>query len=189
MSKGLLRGALSLITGLLFLIGLQIQAAVYYVGVDGSGFSPATLPIEVGDTVIWVNNDDTFPHTTTSDLPFFNANYWDGTLVDQSDTFSQTFNNAGTFTYRDQLDIGTGTIIVSVPSATPVITLESPRLTGGQFLFEATGLTVGKTNVLLSSTNLTSWTSIRTNVAAGSSMTFTNATSPGQRFFQVMERP
>ena len=190
MSKGLLRGALSLMAGLLFSIGLQVQAALYYVSVSDSGFAPATLNINVGDTVVWVNDDEFFSHSTTSDLDIFDPNYWDGLLVEFESTFPQTFNNVGTFTYYDEFDLGnTGTINVSAPSTTPVITLESPRLTDGQFLFEATGLTVGKTNVLWSSTNLTNWTAITTNVADGSSMTFTNAPSLGQSFFRVMEQP
>lgn len=188
MTTGLWRGALLLLTGWLFSSG-QIDAADYYIGVDGSGFSPATQTIEVGDTVIWVNNDEFFPHTTTSDLNIFDPGYWDGYLVNQDDTFSWTFNSVGTFAYHDNADNGIGTIIVNASSVTPTITLESPRLENGQFLFEATGLSVGKTSVLMSSTNLTSWTAIQTNVADGSSLTFTNTTSLGHCFFQVVEQP
>lgn len=188
MTTGLWRGALLLQTGWLLSSG-PILAADYYVGVDDSGFSPATQTIEVGDTVIWVNNDEFFPHTTTSDLNFFDPDYWNGTMASQDDTFSWTFNSVGTFDYYDQVDNNLGTIIVNSPSVTPAITLVSPRVENGQFLFEATGLTAGKSSVLLSSTNLTSWTAIQTNVADGSSLTFTNTTSLGQCFFQVVEQP
>ena len=189
MTIGLWRGTLLLLTGWLLSSG-QIQAADYYIGVDGSGFSPAMLEINVGDTVVWENTDDTdYPHTTTSDLNIFDPGYWDGYMFSLGDTFSWTFNSVGTFTYHDSADIGTGTIIVNPLSLTPTITLESPRLENGQFLFEATGLTVGKTAVLMSSTNLTSWTAIQTNVADGSSLTFTNTTSLGHCFFQVVEQP
>ena len=83
----------------------------------------------------------------------------------QIDTFSNTFNNPGTFSYTDQVEGNNGQIEV-IQTATPTITLESPRIEGGQFLFEATGLTIGKTNVLLTSTNLTAWNAVNTNLTA-----------------------
>ena len=165
-----------------------MEAATYNVGVNGSRFSPATVTIEVGDTVVWENLDDTSSHSTTSDLPVFNPNYWHSILVNSGDTFAHTFNSTGTFTYHDQLDTGTGSVTVVLP-APPGIVLESPRKEGNQFLFDATGLTVGKTNVLLASTNLTAWTAISTNISANTSMTFTNATTLSRRFFRLLERP
>src|SRR5487761_1930853 len=173
MNQGLRRIILSLPAALLIFAGLSGPADTYHVGVDGSGFSPATLTVKVGDTVVWENTDVTdFSHTTTSDLSFFDPNYWDYTLVSSGDTFSRTFNNVGTFSYHDTADIGTGTIIVNALNVTPAISLESPRLVAGQFLFDAAGLTAGKTNVLQASNDLTSWAAIQTNVAAAASLTF-----------------
>ena len=188
MKKAFLSAGCGLLASLILSLALPAEATTHNVTVNGSSFSPAALTIEVGDTVIWENLDDPFSHTTTSDLPFSNPNYWNGLMVNQSDTFAHTFNNVGTFTYHDQLDSGTGAITVTLP-APPGIVLESPRKEGGQFLFEATGLTVGKTNVLQASTNLTSWVTIKTNVADYTSMTFTNATTLPRRFFRLMERP
>ena len=185
---GGLRTAFGLLISLILFLAPPAEAATHNVTVNGSSFSPAALTIEAGDTVIWENLEDNFSHTTTSDLPFSNPNYWNGLMVNQSDTFAHTFNNVGTFTYHDKLDSGTGTITVTLP-APPGIVLESPRKEGSQFLFEATGLTVGKTNVLQASTNLTSWAAIKTNVAATTSMTFTNATTLPRRFFRLIERP
>lgn len=105
----------------------QARAATYYVGVSGSGFSPATLPINVGDTVVWVNYDDFFSHTTTSNLSPVNPDYWHAYLFDYLDTYSKAFNNAGTFTYRDQLDLGTGSIVVSgTANQPPEVTITNP---------------------------------------------------------------
>lgn|ERR1019366_3601036 len=184
----LLSVSCGLLVILLFAIALPGHAADHNVTVNGFSFSPATLTIETGDTVIWENADDIFPHTTTSDLSLFDPNYWNGLLVNQGDTFSFTFNSAGTFTYHDQLDSGTGTITVILPTP-PAIVLEAPRKEGSQFLFDATGLTVGKTNVLLTSTNLTSWVATITNVAVSSSWTFTNTTVLPRRFFRLLELP
>ncbi len=78
------------------------------------------------------------------------------------------------------------TITVSNGSA---ISLSTPRITANQFLFEVAGLTVGKTNVIQTSTNLTSWSTIQTNVAGSSSTTITNATGPGPNFYRVIQLP
>ena len=61
--------------GLILSIALPAEATTHYVTVNGSSFSPATLTIEPGDTVVWDNVDDLFPHTTTSDLSMFDPNY------------------------------------------------------------------------------------------------------------------
>ncbi|HEY5042383.1 MAG TPA: hypothetical protein VIK53_10305 [Verrucomicrobiae bacterium] len=178
----------AVIVTLFLLLVPSVLATTYNITVNGSLFSPATQTINTGDTVVWQNADDLFSHTTTSDLSPSNPNYWNGLLVNFGDTFSHTFNNVGTFTYHDQSDTGTGSITVILP-APPMILLAAPRLNGTQFVFDATGLTVSKTNVLQASTNLTSWVAITTNVAATSSLTFTNATALPRRFFRLIELP
>lgn len=176
----------SLLTAALLTQTASLQAASHFVGVDDFGFFPATLTIDQGDDVTWINTDDFFPHTTTSSLPFTNPDYWHTILVDQFDTFSKTFNNLGTFNYSDQFEGNFGSITVVTPAPTG-ITLTSPRIEGGLFLFDATGLTVGNLHVLQSSTNLTSWTSLSTNLTVNSTTTFTNAVTLNQKFFRVYE--
>lgn len=256
------------------------RATTHFVSVDGSGFSPANLSIAVGDTVVWVNNDELFSHSATSDLSPLNADYWNALLLDYQDTFAKTFNNAGTFTYRDQLDVGTGSITVSgsanqppevsitnpapyaIFAAPAMFTVEisvqdldgpgiaaveflvdgvsqgfvfaepfafavtnlaagehtmtaiaadglgaqasdsilitvnpakvllcNPRIAGGFFLFEATGLTVGKSIVVQTSTDLSQWDSRSTNTAASAAITITNTISPGHQFHRVIQLP
>lgn len=167
----------------------QVMAATHYVTVDDSGFSPNTLTIDVGDTVNWENMDmEDFPHTTTSDPSVAYPDNWDYLLVGLGENVNVTFNDAGTFTYHDTAGTGTGTIIVNQPVLS-VITLESPRLAGGQFVFGATGLTVGKTNVLETSTNLTSWVAVQTNVADNVSLTLTNTVVLPRQFFRLVQLP
>ena len=190
MEKELSRGMPSLFVALLITVGLPLHSETRYVSVDGSGFAPASLTVQAGDTVVWENVDDEdFPHTTTSTLGIFDPNYWDGYLVSLGETFARTFNNVGTFNYIDKVGVGTGTIIVSPGVVTPVINLVSPRMAGGQFLFEATGLTTGKVNVLLSSTNLSDWVAVSTNTAASGSIAFTNAAVFGGWYYRVVELP
>ena len=69
------------------------------------------------------------------------------------------------------------------------LTLAAPRLNGGQFYFDATGLTLGRTNLMQVSTNLISWTSLSTNVATNFSMTFTNAVGLSGQFFRLIQLP
>ena len=97
-----------MLTSLILLAALPAEAATYHVTVNGSSFSPDALTIDVGDSVVWENLDDTSAHSTTSDLSVIDPNYWNGLLVNSGDTFEFTFNNVGTFTYYDQLDSGTG---------------------------------------------------------------------------------
>ncbi len=61
----------------------------------GYGFSPATLTIRVGTTVIW-KNVSLAPHTVTSD----DGQTFDSGNVAVGGTFRFTFKNAGTFSYH-----------------------------------------------------------------------------------------
>jgi hypothetical protein len=85
----------------------------------------------------------------------------------------------------------TNSITITVVNPGP-ITLTGSALTGGNFRFTAGGLTIGKTNVLQSSTNLASpisWVSLSSNVAASATASFTNAVAVRQRFFRVVQLP
>lgn len=177
----------SLVIAITFLTA-TLHSETYYVTVDDSGFSPSALNINVGDTVVWVNGDeDDFPHTATSNLSVAHPDYWRVFLTSFEETGQNTFDNPGTFTYRDEFTSITGTITASMV-ATPAITLAAPRLEAGQFLFDATGLTIGKTNVLEISTNFMHWTAIQTNIADAASMTFTNTVGPGANLFRLLQQ-
>ena len=61
-------------------------------------FSPSSLTIKVGTTVVWKNSTQT-PHTVTSDDDTtFNSG--DSTPIGPGATFSFTFTKAGTFAYH-----------------------------------------------------------------------------------------
>jgi len=65
-------------------------------------FNPATISIHVGQAVVW-RNDDSAPHTTTSGSCSGNTCTpmpgWDSGTLNPGQSFSFTFNTAGTFTY------------------------------------------------------------------------------------------
>lgn len=135
-------------------------------------------PDDLWDVEFWVNDemvDDVFapPYATTvTDLP------------------------AGTYTlmaiaWDFSFETTTNSVTITVTDSSP-ISLEVTALAVGNFEFNAAGLTTGKTNVLQTSTNLASpanWVSVSTNVAEGSTASFTNQIAPGQHFFRVVQLP
>jgi plastocyanin len=62
--------------------------------IENFTFSPDTLTVPLGTQVTWENRDD-IPHTVTSD----DKTTFASSLLDTGDTFSFTFNAAGTFAY------------------------------------------------------------------------------------------
>lgn len=67
------------------------QAAV---GIQNSAFGPATVHVVVGGTVVWTNKDD-MAHTVTD----LNGSFDSGSIA-AGQTYTRTFNTAGTYTYH-----------------------------------------------------------------------------------------
>ena len=59
------------------------------------GFMPKVLTIKAGDTVVWTNSDTT-SHTITSD----SGTELDSETLAVGQTYSHTFNTAGSFSYH-----------------------------------------------------------------------------------------
>jgi plastocyanin len=79
------------------------------VTIDNYTFSPGTLTVPVGTTVTWTNRDSEVHTVTANDAPptFKSAG------LDTDDTFSFTFNKAGTYSYHCSLHPHmTGKIVV-----------------------------------------------------------------------------
>jgi plastocyanin len=75
--------------------------------VDEDGFNPETIRVMLGDTVTWTNTGQE-DVTITSDDDFFNSG-----ILGPGETFSYTFDVAGTFDYSSEEDFMTsGTVIV-----------------------------------------------------------------------------
>jgi plastocyanin len=84
------------------------RAANADVTIQNFAFSPATVTVNVGDTVTWTNQESGVPHTTTSDTAV-----WDSGTLTTGQSFSFTFTQAGTFTYHCTIHPNmTGTVIV-----------------------------------------------------------------------------
>ena len=66
--------------------------------IDGRLFSPATVTINVGDTVLW-RNVSSAPHTTTSGVGGTPDGLFDSLNMNTGDTFSYTFDSPGSYDY------------------------------------------------------------------------------------------
>lgn len=77
----------------LLLTASAARAANVTVNVTGTAFSPATVTIQVGDTVTWVNNNQGTHNVVAEDGSFQSGG------PEDSFTFSHTFDSAGTFGY------------------------------------------------------------------------------------------
>jgi plastocyanin len=66
---------------------------VVEVKIDNFSFSPQTITVKPGTTVIWTNRDD-IPHTVVSDDKVFKSK-----VLDTDEKFTYTFDKAGNFPY------------------------------------------------------------------------------------------
>ena len=89
------------------------------VQITDTGYQPVTVTIAVGHTVTWTNYG-TGPHSATSDTLLWDSRQLNGattgamgqTIPGQS--FSFTFDTAGTYPYHDTVDtLLTGTVVVT----------------------------------------------------------------------------
>ncbi|MCZ7583600.1 MAG: cupredoxin domain-containing protein [Deltaproteobacteria bacterium] len=74
------------------------DADVVDVSIEDMTMNPDPVTIAAGQTVRWTNNDSV-PHTTTSGEPDAEDGLWDSGTLDTGDSFSHTFDEAGTFIY------------------------------------------------------------------------------------------
>jgi plastocyanin len=90
-----------LIIGLAAVLTLAVAgpagAATKTINIFGSTFSPASTTITQGDTVTWVNRDNA-NHQVLADKGQFVS-----PILRPKQTYSFTFNAAGTYTYKDEL--------------------------------------------------------------------------------------
>jgi plastocyanin len=102
-----------------------VLAADSSVTIAGFAFAPATVTIQVGDSVTWTNEDST-PHTATAGDGSFDT----GQLAN-GDSEAVTFDTAGTFAYVCSIHPQmTGTVVVEAAAATPAPTA-APTSGGG----------------------------------------------------------
>lgn len=119
---GLAGVALALLVATIGLAGANdARAATSNVTIQNFQYQPSTLQVAVGDTVVWTNQD-AVPHTVTSP----GSSPLNSGLLNQGNTYSFTFQAAGTYTYSCQVHpTMNGSVQVSAATATP-----TPATTG-----------------------------------------------------------
>jgi plastocyanin len=102
------------------------------VSIANLAFDPPSLDVAAGDTIVW-RNDDTVPHTVTADDGSF-----DSGIFDPGATFSQVFENPGTFAYhcnvhpqmKGRIAVGTATALAeSTPPSVTAVSADAPQTT------------------------------------------------------------
>ncbi len=89
------------------------RTAGTFVAIVGYGFHPQTLTVTKGTTVTWVNMDFV-PHTVTAGSEQAPTNLFDSHELGHMQSFSYTFNTAGTYSYYcDVHPDMVGTIVVT----------------------------------------------------------------------------
>ena len=68
------------------------SGTAHQVTIENFAFSSKEITIKVGDTVTWTQQDAVI-HTTTGDI-------WDSGDLNQGQTYSKTFDRAGTYDYH-----------------------------------------------------------------------------------------
>jgi hypothetical protein len=103
-------------------------------------------------------------------------------------TLTATAFNNSTATTTDQITVS---IVADGGGSSQPIALTAPQIVAGALQFSVSGLTVGKTNLVEMTSDLSSgnWVPIATNVVAASTMTFTNPATNSAAFFQVVQLP
>jgi plastocyanin len=77
------------------------------VSIDNLRFSPAAIEVEVGDTIVWTNNDDR-EHTVTADTGAFNSG-----RIKPGRTYTWTVDKPGKHAYgSDPFPRARGTVTV-----------------------------------------------------------------------------
>ncbi len=168
--------------------GQSAEATEYTVEMtSGWTFAPQYLQIRVGDIVTWVNHDWTHNYHDSQCL-----GYWYTGILGVDESASVVFTNTGTFNYRDSYFYLVGMVGVIIvkpappPPPTPATLFRPMPREDGVFTFALSNLVVGATYVIQASTNLVNWSSIVTNVAAGSVENWEDieATAFGRRFYR-----
>jgi plastocyanin len=102
-------------------VAAPATAATRAVSIFGTTFSPATVTITEGDTVIWTNKDNDLHQLLADKGQFVSA------ILRSNQTYSFTFKAAGTYAYHDELHPKIkGTVIVKGAPPTLTFAVSAP---------------------------------------------------------------
>lgn len=95
----------------------SVLAAGAGVTIAGFAFTPASVTIAAGESVVWTMGGDPEQHTVTPDVA---GAFADSGILDSGQTFRARFDSPGTYPYHCQLHpFMKGTVVVTGGSGTP----------------------------------------------------------------------
>lgn len=86
------------VAALLLLGSTVCYADTVEITIQDYAYIPSSVVIKPGDTVKWVNNVEN-QHTVTSGKDGVADGAWDSKRLNKGESFSHTFDKAGTYTY------------------------------------------------------------------------------------------
>jgi plastocyanin len=96
----------------------NVLAATKTVNIYGAVFQPATVTVDKGDSVKWVNRDNANHQIVADDGTFASS------ILRQGHAYTHKFTGTGTFRYRDVLgQLKRGTVVVRGPAPVASLTL------------------------------------------------------------------
>lgn len=117
------------------------QSATINVSIRSTGFSPATLTIDQGDSVHWVNNDKASHQVVANDGSFASP------ILAPGKTYTFTFRRGGTYRYHDAYrTASTGKITVKGPPPSLSFVLSQPIVVYGTQITLSGQVSSQKTN-------------------------------------------
>jgi plastocyanin len=117
------------------------STATKTVQIKRSAFSPASVTINTGDTVSWVNSDTQNHQVVSNNGSFVSP------ILGAGKRYSHTFNTAGTFRYHDGLNAAIkGTIVVKGPPPAVTAGLNKPIVVFGESVVLAGTVSNAKAN-------------------------------------------
>ena len=143
------------------------------VNVADNFFSPASVTIAVNDKVKWTWTGFN-THSSTSDTAL-----WDSGSHGIGFRFTNTFTTAGSFPYHCTTvghESQIGTVTVLGPNGPPILLSNAQRPSQTQFQFDYTAGS-GLHYVIERSAGFSNFVPLATNIASGSSVTFTDSTA------------
>ena len=107
MNRNLIVFGVLLVLGVVAVSGCTSQSS-NTVTIQNSNFSPTTLNVTVGTTVMWINKANVTQGVTSDSGIFDSGNLTNGM------SYNYTFNQSGSYPYHSSVDPSmTGTIVVS----------------------------------------------------------------------------
>jgi plastocyanin len=117
---------LAAMASLVFAVAPAARAATIAVSIKSTGFSPASITLEHGDSVTWKNVDRVEHQVVANDGSFASP------ILAPGKSYTFTFRRAGTYRYHDALKTRlTGTVRVKGPPPSMTFVLDQPIVVYG----------------------------------------------------------